>query len=243
MPAQIRGYGYAGSPLLWNDLVILNVGTGLALRRNTGMVVWQHEGLAGFATPVLYLEGNQPRVLIFAGTALFAREAVTGRELWSIPWRTRLAVNCCDPIYHDGRVFITTAYGRHSALFEIGSGQPHQLWRGKGSMFSSGLLWQGHLYCFAGRQFACLDWRTGKQQWTFHSGAGSALLADGKLILLSGTGSLSIANASSQFFQPIVQEQILEGTTWTPPALTDGRLYVRNREGQAVCLAIGEQTK
>ncbi|MFH1924828.1 MAG: hypothetical protein ABIP48_33680, partial [Planctomycetota bacterium] len=52
------GYGYAGSPLLWEDLVILNVGTGLALQRNTGAVVWQHEGLAGLATPVLYLEGG-----------------------------------------------------------------------------------------------------------------------------------------------------------------------------------------
>jgi outer membrane protein assembly factor BamB len=117
LPAQIRGYGYAGSPLLRKDLVILNIGTGLALQRNTGEVVWQHEGLAGLATPVVYLEGGQSRVLIFGGKAFFARDARTGRELWPIPWKTKLAANGCYPIYHDGKVFVTTGYGKHAALF------------------------------------------------------------------------------------------------------------------------------
>lgn len=242
VPAQIRGYGYAGSPLLWEDLVILNVGTGLALQRNTGAVVWQHDGLAGLATPVLYLEGGQPRVLIFAGKALFARDARTGGELWSMPWETRLAANCCDPIYHDGKVFVTTGYGKNAALFDVSTGRPRQLWNERGSVLSSGFLWQGYLYCFIGKQFACLDFRTGKQQWTFPSGAGSVLMADEKLILMGDTGELTIAKLSSQSFRPIVQKQILEGITWTPAALADGKLYVRNRAGKAICLRIAEQT-
>jgi outer membrane protein assembly factor BamB len=238
--AQIRGYGYAGSPLLWEDLVILNIGTGLALQRNTGAVVWQHEGLAGLATPVPYLEGGQSRVLIFGGKALFARDARTGRELWSIPWQTRLAANCCDPIYHDGKVFVTTGYGKHAALFDVNTGRPRQLWKEEGSVLSSGFLWQGYLYCFIGKQFACLDFRTGKQQWTFPSGAGSVLMADEKLLLMGDTGKLTIAKLSSKSFRPVVQKQILEGITWTPAALADGKLYVRNREGKTICLRIGE---
>ena len=242
MPAQIRPYGHAGSPLLWKDLLILNVGTGLALQQETGEVVWQHEGLAGLATPVLYLEAGQPRVLIFAGNGLFARDIRTGAELWSIPWKTRLAANCCDPIYHDGKVFVTSGYGKRAAMFDVSTGQPRQLWNEKGSVLSSGFLWQGYLYCFIGKQFACLDFRTGRQQWTFHSGAGSVLMADEKLMLLGDTGELTIAKLSSRSFRPIVQKQILEGTTWTPAALADGKLYVRNRAGKAICLRIGEQT-
>ena len=115
MPAQIRGYGYAGSPLLWEHLVILNVGTGLALDRDTGAVIWQHEGLAGLATPVLYLDRGQRRVLIFAGKAFFARDARTGGELWSIPWETRLAANETFPIatapdVHDAAYCIIVAF-------------------------------------------------------------------------------------------------------------------------------------
>ena len=240
-PAQIRGYGYAGSPLLCEDLVILNIGTGLALQKNTGAVVWRHEGLAGLATPVLYFERGHPRVLIFAGKAIFARDARTGGQLWSIPWETRLAANCCDPIYHDGKVFVTTGYGKHAVLFDVSSGQPGQLWKEKGSVLSSGFFWQGYLYCFVGKQFSCLDFRTGRRQWTFHSGAGSVLMANEKLILLGDTGKLTIAELSSLSFRPIIQKQILEGTTWTPPALVDGNLYVRNRVGKVICLRIGEQ--
>lgn len=241
VPAQLRAYGYAGSPLLWQDLVILNVGTGLALDRETGAVAWRHEGLAGLATPVLYFEDGKPCVLMFAGDSLFARDARTGKELWAIPWETRLAANCCDPIYHDGRLFLTTGYGKNATLFDVSTGQPRQLWHEKGTVLSSGVFWQGYLYCFVGKQFACLDFNTGSRQWTFRSGAGSVLMADGKLIVLGDTGELTIAELSSQEFRPIVQKEILEGITWTPPALVDGKLYVRNRLGKVVCLRIGEE--
>ena len=73
-------------------------------------------------------------------------------------------------------------------------------------------------------------------------GAGSVLMADEKLILMGDTGKLTIAKLSSQSFRPIVQRQVLEGITWTPAALADGKLYVRNRTGKAICLRIGEQT-
>lgn len=240
LPEQVRAYGYAGSPLVWEDLVILNVGTGLALRQDTGAVVWSHEGLAGLATPVLYFADGKLRVLIFAGKALFARDARTGEELWSVPWETRLAANCCDPIYHDAKVFVTTGYGKNATLFDVTTGQPTQLWQEKGTVLSSGFFWQGYLYCFVGKQLACLDFRTGRQQWTFPSGAGSVLTADEKLVVLGDTGELTIAELSSREFRPIVQKQILEGITWTPPALVEGKLYARNRQGKVVCLRIAE---
>ena len=68
------------------------------------------------------------------------------------------------------------------------------------------------------------------------------LLAGGKLILMSDQGELTIGELSSDSFVPIVQKQVLEGITWTPAALSDGKLYVRNREGKLVCIRIGEET-
>jgi hypothetical protein len=118
-PAQTRSYGHAGSPLLWQGLMILNVAGGVALKQDTGEIAWQHEGRAGLATPVLYQENGKPRVLVFGGEALVAREARTGQALWSIPWKTELAVNACDPIFDDGKVFISSTYGKQAALFEM----------------------------------------------------------------------------------------------------------------------------
>lgn len=242
-PTGERSYGHTGSPLPWRDLIILNVGTGAAVDQKTGKIVWQHPGLPGLATPVLYTDAKskQPGVLIFAGRKLVARDARSGREHWSLPWKTDIAVNAADPIYHSGRVFITTTYGKHGALFDVSTGRPEQLWKLPGSAFSSGIRWKDHLFCFASSRFVCLDFHTGQRKWQHHGvGKGSAILAGDKLIVLSDRGRLWIARRSTAGFRPVVEEQIHQRTTWTPPAFADKRLYIRSKEGLVVCLQIGQ---
>ena len=243
MPAATgeRHYGHAGSPTLWRDLVIVNVGLGTALKQDTGEIVWSHTGLSGLATPVMYdEEKGQPAVMIFAGEGLYAREASTGRELWSIPWKTDLAVNACDPIYHDGKVFISTTYGKHAAMFDVSASPPKQIWKERGSSFSSGFLWNDHLFYFGGSEFNCLD-LAGNKKWSSPgAGGGSALLAGDKILLLNDRGYLWVAAASVDEFRPLFETRIHGGTTWTPPSLVKGRLFVRNKDGAAICLQIGE---
>jgi outer membrane protein assembly factor BamB len=182
--------------------------------------------------------------MIFAGEALIARDPRTGRELWSIPWKTELAVNACDPIYHDGTVFLTTDYGKHAALFDVNGREPRQLWKESGSSFSSGILRDGFLYCFTGTRLSCLEFETGTRRWAHpEAGRGSLLLAGDKLILLSDKGQLSVALISSRSFTPILQTEVLGGTTWVPPALADGKLYVRNTDGDLVCLRIAKEAE
>jgi hypothetical protein len=67
---------------------------------------------------------------------------------------------------------------------------------------------------------------------------GFALLADERLIYLTGDGLLLIANSTPDGLTPIVETQLLEGTTWGPPALCGGKLYVRNESGDLACWRI-----
>lgn len=235
-----RHYGHAGSPTLWRDLVIVNVGLGTALKQETGEIVWSHTGLSGLATPVLYDEKGQPAVMIFGGAALYAREANTGRELWSIPWQTELAVNACDPIYHDGKVFISTNYGKHAALFDLSARPPKQIWKQRGSSFSSGFIWNDHVFCFGGSEFSCFDLAGNKKWDSPNVGGGSVVLADRTILLLNDKGTLLAAPASTETFEPQLETRIHGGTTWTPPSLVNGKLFVRNKDGSAVCLQISE---
>ena len=235
-----RQYGHAGSPTLWRDLVFVNAGLGTALKQETGEVVWSHTGLAGLATPTLYEEKGQASVMFFAGEAMYARDAATGRELWSIPWKTDLAVNACDPIYHAGKVFISTTYGKHAALFDVSVTPPRQVWKERGSSFSSGFLWDRHFFVFEGNEFSCLDLDGTKKWFRPGVGGGSALLAGDKIVLLSDKGRLLVAPASTESFRPLCEAQIHGGTTWTPPSLVRGKLFVRNKDGSAVCIQLGE---
>ena len=240
------GWGHAASPLVWQDLVICNVGAGVAVRKDRGEIVWQHVGHSGHATPVLFALRGRTGVAIFSGTALFARDPRSGEELWSIPWPTTRAVNACDPIFVGDRVLISTTYGRGGALFDLAGGQPKQLWFEEelGSSYRTGVYWNGCVYGNARRKPVCFDYATGRVHWRERRNEGGfALLADGKLVYLTGAGLLFIADATPDGLRPIVRTQLLEGKTWGPPALCDGKVYVRNDSGDLACWQIAQPTQ
>jgi len=238
------GWGHAGSPLIWEDLVICNVGAGVAVKKETGQIVWQHVGHSGHATPVLFTLKERTGVAIFSGTTLFARDLRSGKELWSIPWPTSRAVNACDPIFVGDKVLISTTYGKGGALFDLTGAEPKQVWFEEklGSSYRTGVYWKGCVYGNAGRNPVCFDYATGRVHWQDRGNVGGfALLADEKLIYLTQKGLLLIANPTPDGLTPIVETQLLEGLTWGPPALCNGKLYVRNESGDLACWRIAAE--
>jgi outer membrane protein assembly factor BamB len=236
-----RQYGHAGSPLLWEDLVILNAAAGAALKKSTGEVAWLHPGFPGLATPVLFQAQGRPCVALFGGDRLIAREARSGKELWQIPWKTELAVNACDPVLFDNKVFICSDYGRGRALYDISGAQPRVLWefgQGRGSSFSSGFYRDGHLFCFAQGKFACLDVRTGQPRWETEGG-NAALLIGGTLILIHHAGEMRFGRISPTAYQPLAAADAGLRDIKAVPAYWNGRLYVRNETGRIACFQIG----
>jgi outer membrane protein assembly factor BamB len=176
-PAQERHYGHAGSPVLWRNLVFLNVGGGVALDRATGQPAWLHEGFPGLATPVVFQWKGVECVAFFGGDQLIVREALTGKERFRVPWKTELAVNACDPIVLGERVFLCSDYGKGRALYDFASGKPELRWergQGNGHSFSSGFVLGGELYFFGRGRFACLDLESGDPRWEW-PGSGSAI--------------------------------------------------------------------
>jgi outer membrane protein assembly factor BamB len=74
-------------------------------------------------------------------------------------------------------------------------------------------------------------------KWTCKDPAfGSLILAGDKLVVLSEKGELLLARPSPEEFKPLARAKVLSGVCWTPPALANGRLYVRNARGELLCL-------
>ena len=61
------------------------------------------------------------------------------------------------------------------------------------------------------------------------------MLAGDRLLILRGTGELTLADATPIAFRPIARAQVLPATVRAFPALADGLLYARN-EKTLVCL-------
>jgi hypothetical protein len=155
-------------------------------------------------------------------------------------------MNAADPILCDGKLFVSSGNNSGCALYDLSAHPPRELWRNKNlkTPMNSAVLWQGHLYGFNDSELVCVAWTTGELMWSERSvRRGSLVLADGHLVALSENGLLSVAPASPKAFRPLLKSHVLDGRCWTAPALSQGLLYVRNAQGEAVCLRARSQRR
>jgi outer membrane protein assembly factor BamB len=240
-------WGFAGSPLIWGNGVILNTGSaGIALDRDTGRIIWCNgTNAAGYASPTRFQTGGTEAVLIFAAKHLVALDPQSGRELWRQFWETGWDTNNTDPLVWHERIFISS-FTRGCGLFSVQNGKPEMLYTNAlmHSHLSPGVVLGDYLYGFNGEakqktDLRCFYLPTGEPKWVCQDPAfGSLILAEGKLIILSDKGELLLAEASPAEFKPLARAKVLSGVCWTPPALADGQLYIRNARGELRCLEL-----
>jgi len=238
-------WGFAGSPLIWKDLVILNAGSsGVALDSATGRIAWMNgTNSAGYAGPVLFKLGDKEAILIFAAKHLVALDPRTGNELWRFPWETGYDTNNTDPLVYDDTIFISS-YSHGCALVRVKDGKPEAVYDSKVlfNNLSPGILIGEYLYVFNGEakmktDFRCIDLPTGELEWQREDPAfGSVIRAGGKLIIMSEKGELLLAEPSPKELKILGRSQVLGGVCWTPPSLAEGKLFVRNAKGDLLCL-------
>lgn len=239
-------WGFAGSPVIVGDLILLNAGRyGLALRKGDGSLAWANEaGPAGYSSAVPYNWEGRQCVTMLGAKELFGLETSTGRLLWAHPWKTMHDENIPDPIVTGNRLFISTGLGTGAALYEFGANGLSLAWRHKDlqTWLNTAVLWEGHIYGVdSGRAKAlvCLDLETGTVKWKGPAaGHGGLMMADQKLIALTDKGRLLVARAVPSGYEELASAQILEGKCWTVPVLANGRIYARNAEGDLVCIDV-----
>ncbi|MBN1798433.1 MAG: PQQ-binding-like beta-propeller repeat protein [Spirochaetales bacterium] len=239
--AQAPTWGFAGSPVIQGDVLLLNAcESGVALDKQTGEVIWQSKASAtGYSTPVLYEQGGIRYIALFGQRAVYGVEFETGKVAWSLPWQTSYDVNAADPIIFDNKVFISTNYRRGCALADIQTAPPQFLWKSDlfSSHFSSFVYNRGYIYGNDGAAsgaaggfgfFRCIDAQTGEDMWFESAGLGSLIMVGEKLILLDDQGNLKVAEATPDEYREIAAGVLPRGLYWTPPVFCKGRLYIRN---------------
>jgi outer membrane protein assembly factor BamB len=167
-----------------------------------------------------------------------------GKALWRHEWKTDYDVNAADPIVAGESVFVSSGYNRGAAHLKIAGRQTSVVWENRNmrNHFNSCVLVEGNLYGFDEGDLKCLNFQTGKVNWSEGSlGKGSLMAADGKLIILGERGQLVVTEASPAAFKPLSRAQVLGGKCWTTPALSNGRIYCRNAKGDLVCLDVSSK--
>lgn len=243
--APVPTWGFSGAPLVYENLLILNVGeAGVAVEKDTGKLAWASAKKAsGYSTPLPFKDEDDTYVAIGSAESYLAVNPLTGEEVARVRWITEYGVNAADPIITDTHVLLSSGYGTGAALFE--RGQPEtEVWKSKvlRTQLNPAVLYKGHIYGVDGdtsekAKLKCIELLTGKEKWAESSfGSGGVIVADGKLIALSAAGELMVAPATPEGFKPTARAQVLGGTSWTAPVLANGRVYCRNSRGDLACV-------
>lgn len=241
--SEIPRWGTSTSPLVEKELLLVDVGgksgySLMAFNKTNGTIVWKsHTDKQGYSAPIAVTIGGVRQILFFTGTSLVS-VSPTGKVFWKYPWRTDYDANIATPVFiAPDKIFISSSYGTGAAVLKVTSGNGtssfQEVWKNKvmENHFNSSVLHQGHLYGFDNAILKCIDASTGAEKWKESGfGKGSLILADGQLIVLSDRGQLALVEANPSAYTEKAKAQVMQGKTWTMPALSDGKLILRNQK-------------
>ncbi len=249
--AALPGWGFAGSPLVVDDLVVVGASGRLAAyERGAGALRWVVQtGGGSYSSPHFLTIGGVPQVVLMSGSGATSVAPADGAILWKHSWPGSAILQPAQA--PDGGLLIASSdmsggMGTRRLAVAIGSGgwMVEEVWTSRGlkPYFNDIVVHQGHAYGFDGGLLACIDLRDGKRMWKGgRYGHGQLLLlADQDLLLvLSEEGELALVAAAPARFREIARFPALEGKTWNHPVLAGDLLLVRNdREMAAFRLAL-----
>ena len=248
-------WGMSGSPLVYDNLVVVNAGGKkmhgvLAYDRLTGEIVWSAGSKqASYTTPSLEQIDGERQLLIFDAAGLAGHHPESGQELWRHPWENPPKVNVAIPILlADGSVLISSGYGSGGARLDIEQDEDSKTgWkvtqRNERPLplkfkFNGGILHGGYIYGLDEGVLCCFDPEQGKKLWRKgRYGYGQVLLAGDILLVQAESGEVVLVQASPEKFTEIAKFAPLDDMTWNHPVLVHGRLLVRNAK-EAACFDV-----
>jgi len=250
VPKRLRAkppqWGFACSPLVLGDRLIIDVGPIAALDKTTGKVLWTAgSDPPGYGSPMPLEHGGRTLIASFNAHGPIVVEADAGKVLARTRWKTVYDVNAVTPIIKGDTMFISSGYNVGAAVFKIIGDGLQQVWK-KRTMRNHAnncVLWEGSLYGFDGQVNAgaltCIDYETGEKRWSEPTlKAGGLMLADGKLIGMVASGECILVKASPEACTILGRKKVLDDTCWTHPVLSNGRIWCRNHKGDLACLDV-----
>jgi alcohol dehydrogenase (cytochrome c) len=203
-----------------------------------------------YASPIAIDFGGQRQYVQLTARALIGVAASDGRFLWRYDKpANRMAINCSTPLFHDGMVFASSAYGAGGGLVKLskdadGAVKAEEVYATTDMQNHHGgmILLDGCLYGASGGNeggaLVCLDFRTGKVLWDQRESVGrrakgSLAFADGRLCYRMESGTMLL-------IEPDPKKYIERGRfeqpdrsrlpAWSHPVIANGKLYVRDQD-------------
>jgi len=238
-------------PLIDGDRVVIATGGQallVALDKESGKPIWETPNpqklLMSHASVVPTEIDGVKQYLYTTLEGPLGVSAADGSLLWSFPWKFNVSVPTSPLPVGDGMLFYTSCYEAETLMIRVAKASQGFAAEKVFSLESNDwnsethtpIVYDGHLFAVGKKKrglFTCLD-RSGKRVWTSQGkasfGLGGYLLADGMFFVMEGkTGVLRLIEADTTSYKELASAKVLEGPeVWAPPALSNGRLIVRD---------------
>ena len=220
-------WGYASSPLLFEDALFVQVLHGmrtddpsyvLRIDKKSGKTVWRverptnaiHESPDSYTTPALLRYGKTSEIVITGGDCVTGHDPTTGKELWRAnglnPHNDPSYRIVASPIIFDDVIYAPT---RVKPLLALRAG-------GRGNITSSHLLWS-----------------------TVNGPDVPTPVTDGKYFYIVNDRGIMWCLDAKTGAEIYGQQRIKPGTYSASPVLADGKIYVTNEDGMTTVVQAG----
>jgi outer membrane protein assembly factor BamB len=239
-------WGFASSPLVVGDLVIVGVsGRLVAYDRVNGAPRWMGPSRGvSYSSPRLLTVDGISQVLLLSSAGATSVALADGALLWEHAWKGYPIVQPNQTAEGDVLMSVSDSSGiRRIALAHTPGNGPggwtaEERWTSNGlkPYFNDFVVHNGHAYGFDGSILSCIDLKDGKRKWKGgrYGNGQLVLLADQDVLLvLSEEGELALVRATPDQFTELARFPGIEGKTWNHPVLAGDVLLVRNGEQMA----------
>ena len=245
-------FGFGASPWIEDDKLILNLGAAelnagiAAFDVHSGATIWTStDHHASYATPIATTLFDRRYLFVLTYDGLVALDPQDGTVRWIEPFKSKSidTVNATSPAVWKNHVVVMHGPGAGAKCFKINEDGSHELaWKDRrvlDSQFNSLLTHDGYLYGFTakregGSAFRCIDFRTGKLQWSVNSALqrGSCVAVNDRIILWGEEGHLAVIDLDPSAAKgfTITEQSLMEKPCYSAPALSSKKLFLRNEQ-------------
>jgi len=207
-------------------------------------------GGAAYSSAIAFDFDGVRQYVQLTATTLVAVAASDGKFLWRYDKPANsFGIICATPIYHDGMVFASSAYGAGGGLVKLskdasGGVKAEEVYSTTEIQNHHGgmILLDGYLYGASGGNeggaLVCLDFMTGKVMWDQRDNVGrrakgSVALADGRLYYRMEEGTVVLIEPNPKRYIEhgrFEQPDRSSAPAWPHPVIANGKLYIRDQD-------------
>ena len=236
---------HAFSPVIEGETVIFHVGghdqgalTGYDV--NSGNVTWSWDGDGpGYGSPIVATLGGVRQLVTITQGKLVGVDVATGQLLWERPFVSPNFTNSITPVLY-GQTVIVWGHGGPTTAVRVARQNDQwvteTVWENAdiNGRMSNAVLSGDVMFGLTSRnlgQYFAVEAKTGQVLWTSEGrqAANVAMARAGDLLFsLEDDGELVVLRASRTAFEPLRRYQVAEADTWTQPAISGNRIFVKD---------------